>query len=78
MDRSSRRLDLPAFPRSRPRPPQSATLSAIRQLKRLLLVVLAIQIGILLLLMLHGTAKQALPLCLPLSPLQEQGAAPAV
>lgn len=77
MDRSARRLDLPAFPRSRPRPPQSATLSAIRQLKRLLLVVLAIQIGILLLL-LHVAGKQALPLCLPLSPLQEQDAAPAV
>jgi hypothetical protein len=40
-------------------------------------VLLAIQIGILLLL-LHVAAKQALPLCLPLSPLQEQGAAPVV
>jgi hypothetical protein len=68
---------LSACPRSRPHSPLVATLSAIRRLKRLLLVHLAIQIGILLLL-LHVAAKQALPLCLPLNPLQEQGAAPVV
>jgi hypothetical protein len=45
MERSSRRLELPAFPRSRLRHPELLTLSRLRRLRRLQLIVLLLQIG---------------------------------
>ena len=47
MERSSRRLDLPAFPRSRSRPryPGQLALSRLRRMGRLQLLVLLLQIG---------------------------------
>ena len=45
MERSSKRLDLPAFPRSRPRHPQQLALSRLRRLRRLQLIVLLLQLG---------------------------------
>jgi hypothetical protein len=39
MERSSRRLDLPAFPRSRPRHPELLTLNRLRRLSLLIRVV---------------------------------------
>ena len=77
MDRSFRGIDLPAFHRSRPRSPQVAALSAIRRQKRLLLVLLALEVSSLLLL-LHIAAKQSSPLCLPINPLQEPSRPAAV
>jgi hypothetical protein len=47
MERLSRRLDLPAFPRSRssPRHPGQLALSRLRRMGRLQLLVLLLQIG---------------------------------
>ena len=47
MERSSRRLDLPAFPRSRSRPrhPGQLALSRLRRMGRLQLLVLLLQLG---------------------------------
>lgn len=45
MERSSRRLNLAAFPRSRPRHPEQLALSRMRRLRRLQLIGLALQIG---------------------------------
>ena len=47
MERPSRRLDLPAFPRSRSRPrhPGQLALSRLRRIGRLQLLVLLLQIG---------------------------------
>lgn len=45
MERSSRRLELPAFPRSRPQPREQLTLNRMRRLRRLQLIVLLLQIG---------------------------------
>ncbi len=45
MERSSRRLDLPAFPRSRPRHPKQLALSRLRRLRRLQLIVLLLQLA---------------------------------
>jgi hypothetical protein len=45
MERSSRRLDLPAFPRSRPRHPEQLTLSRLSRLRRLQLIMLLLQLG---------------------------------
>lgn len=45
MERSSRRLELPAFPRSRPHPREQLTLNRMRRLRRLQLIVLLLQLG---------------------------------
>ena len=47
MERPSRRLDLPAFPRSRSRPrhPGQLALSRLRRMGRLQLLVLLLQLG---------------------------------
>ncbi len=62
MERSSRRLDLPAFPRSRPRHPELLTLSRLRRLRRLQLIVLLLQLGCLGLLI-RVVVREPLPLC---------------
>ena len=62
MERSSRRLDLPAFPRSRPRHPEQLALSRMRRLRRLQLIGLAVQIGSLGLL-LRMTLLEPRPFC---------------
>ena len=51
MERSTtKRLDLPAFPRSRPRPPRLVAISSLRDLKLLEWVLLILQVWILVLL----------------------------
>ncbi len=62
MERSSRRLELPAFPRSRPRHPEQLALNRMRSLRRLQLIVLLLQLGSLGLLI-RVTVREALPLC---------------
>ena len=44
MERPTRRLDLPAFPRSRPRHPGQLILSRLRRMGRLQLLVLLLQL----------------------------------
>ena len=61
MERSSRRLDLPAFPRSRPRHPEQLALSRLHRLRRLQLIVL-LQLGCLGLLI-RVVVREPLPLC---------------
>jgi hypothetical protein len=62
MERSSRRLDLPAFPRSRPRHPEQLALSRMRRLRRLQLIVLLLQLSCLGLLI-RVMVREAQPLC---------------
>jgi hypothetical protein len=62
MERSTRRLNLPAFPRSRPRQPGQLALSRLRRLRRLQLIGLALQIGSLGLL-LQMTLLEPRPFC---------------
>ena len=62
MKRSSRRLDLPAFPRSRPRHPEQLALNRLHRLRRLQLIVLLLQLGCLGLLI-PLMMREALPLC---------------
>jgi len=62
MERSSRRLDLPAFPRSRPRHPQQLALSRMRRIRRLQLIVLLLQLGCLGLLI-RMTLVEPRPFC---------------
>lgn len=72
MERPTRRLELPACSRSRNRSagPQVEALSAIRRLKRLLLLLLALQAGTAVVLLQVAT-REVLPLCLQ-APTQEQ------
>ncbi len=70
MERPTRRLELPDFTRSRSSSPQVAALSAIRRLKRLLLVLLVLQVGTAVVLLQVAT-REVLPLCLQ-APTQEQ------
>lgn len=67
---TTRRLELPDFSRSRSSSPQVAALSAIRRLKRLLLLLLVLQVGTAVLLLQVAT-REVLPLCLQ-APTQEQ------
>jgi hypothetical protein len=62
MERSSRRLDLPAFPRSRPRHPEQLALSRLHRLRRLQLIVLLLQLGCLGLLI-RVVVREPRPLC---------------
>lgn len=62
MERPTRRLDLPAFPRSRPRQPGQLALSRLRRLRRLQLLVLLLQLGSLGLL-LRMTLLEPRPFC---------------
>lgn len=59
MERPTRRLDLPAFPRSRSRPrhPGQLALSRLRRMGRLQLLVLLLQIGSLSLLLRLAVAE---------------------
>lgn len=62
MERPTRRLDLPAFPPSRPRHPGQLALNRMRRMGRLQLIVLLLQFGSLGLLI-RMTLREPLPLC---------------
>lgn len=70
MERPTRRLELPDFSRTRSSSPQVAALSAIRRLKRLLLVLLVLQVGTAVVILQLAT-REVLPLCLQ-APTQEK------